>query len=108
MAKMKLTIKKRPNFKLKLELQMPDTDDLAVVVLDVEHRKAKELGALFNAAPEDRLDDVTFFKEFVKGWDLEEEFNDENIQEVIEWFPNIMVTFTYEYMKALTGQRVKN
>lgn len=108
MAKMKLTIKKRPNFKLKLELQMPDTDDLAVVVLDVEHRKAKELGALFNAPPEERLDDLAFFKEFVKGWDLEEEFNDENILEAIELFPNIMVTFTYEYMKALTGQRVKN
>lgn len=108
MAKMKLTIKKRPDFKLKLELQMPDTDDLAVVNLTVEHRKAKELGDLFNAPPEERLDDVSFFKEFVKGWDLEEEFNDENIREVIEWFPNIMVTFTYEYMKALTGQRVKN
>ncbi|GCG54011.1 hypothetical protein BvCms16BK_04659 [Escherichia coli] len=46
-------------------------------------------------------------KEICSGWNLEEEFNDENIEELVSLFPASVLALTNAYMQALAGQRAK-
>lgn len=103
----KLRIRKLENFPLPVTVTLPDGTE-EKVVFTVMHKKAKDVGDLFQADPDKRPNDIEFLKQFAVGWDLEEEFNDENIKEALELFPQIIVAFTYGYMQALTGNRVKN
>lgn len=103
----KLKIRKLENFPLPIDVTLPN-GEVERIVFTAKHRKPKDVSDLFNAEEDKRPGDLEFLKEFASGWDLEEEFNDENIREALELFPQIIVAFTYGYMQALTGNRVKN
>lgn len=103
----KLRIRKLENFPLPITVTLPDGTE-EKIVFTVKHKKAKEVGEMFQSEPENRPDDIEFLKQFAVAWDLDEEFNDENIKEALELFPQIIVAFTYGYMQALTGNRAKN
>ena len=61
------------------------------------------------AGQEDALDKaVAKVREFACGWDLEEEFTDANIKELIVMFPGIQGDAWSEYDARIKGNRAKN
>lgn len=105
MAKMKVTLGKLPNFKLPVDVTMPDGEE-ATMVLTVKHRKASEIQEVFDA--DEPMSDIEMIKFLAVGWDLEEEFTDEAIKELLDLFPNAAIAITGAYMRALAGVRVKS
>lgn len=104
MAKFKLKLGALPDFKLPVKFQMINGDE-AEVIFTAKHRKAKEIQEVFHT---EGLKDFDFVKEICSGWNLEEEFNDENIEELVSLFPASVLALTNAYMQALAGQRAKN
>lgn len=105
MAKMKLTLGRLPNFKLPVDFAMPNGEK-ARIVFNVKHRKASEIQELYERA--EPVSDVEMIRHLANGWDLEEEFTDENIKELLDLYPAAALALTGAYMQALAGQRVKN
>lgn len=103
----KFKIKPVSDFKLPVKFNMPNGEE-ALINFTVMHKRAKEVSALFDAPESERPSDVEFIKLFATGWDLEEEFNDENIADAVEFFPGMVVSFSYEYIRSLAGNRAKN
>lgn len=103
MAKFKL--KPVSDFKLPIKFVMPNGDE-AEIVFTVKHEKASAVNSLFQQ--ETPPSDLEFIKQFATGWDLDEEFNDENLNEAIEFFPAMVVSFSHAYIGALAGNRAKN
>lgn len=105
MAKFKLTLGALPNFKLPVKFTMPNGEE-AKIVFTVKHVKANEIQDLY--ASENAISDVEMITKLAVGWDLEEEFNEENVKELISYFPASALALTGTYLAALAGQRVKN
>lgn len=105
MAKFKLTLGALPDFKLPVKFVMPNGDE-AKIVFTVKHIKANEIQDLYSA--EHTISDVEMITKLAVGWDLEEEFNEENIKELVSYFPASALALTGTYLAALAGQRVKN
>lgn len=103
MAKFKLKLEKLPTFKFTVPFVMPNGED-AEIVFDGKHIKVSELQAM----SENEVSDIDFVKAVVEGWDLEEEFNDKNIGELLDLFPGVAFALGQEYRKALIGYRAKN
>lgn len=104
MAKFKLSLAALPDFKLPVTFQMANGDD-AQVVLTVKHKKSSELQEILQR---ENLSTTDIFKEICTDWDLEEEYNDENVAEFASLFPASVLALTTEYMRALAGQRAKS
>jgi hypothetical protein len=105
MAKFKL--KPVDDFKLPIDFNMPNGEQ-ARVVFTVKHKRAKEIGALFSANENEKPSDEAFVMNIATGWDLEEEFNADNVKEAVDFFPGMVIEFTRAYMNALAGVRAKN
>lgn len=105
MAKFKLTLGALPDFKLPVKFTMPNGEE-AKIVFTVKHVKANEIQDLY--ASENAISDVEMITKLAVGWDLEEEFNEENVKELISYFPASALALTGTYLAALAGQRVKN
>ena len=105
MAKMKVTLGALPNFKLPVKFTMPNGDE-GKIVFTVKHRKASEIQDLY--ASENPISDVEMITQLATGWDLEEEFNDENVKQLVEYYPAAALALTGHYLSALAVQRVKN
>lgn len=105
MAKFKLTLGALPNFKLPVKFTMPNGEE-AKIVFTVKHVKANEIQDLY--ASENAISDVEMITKLAVGWDLGEEFNEENVKELISYFPASALALTGTYLAALAGQRVKN
>lgn len=105
MAKFKL--KPVDDFKLPIDFNMPNGEQ-ARIVFTVKHKRAKDIGALFSATGDDKTSDESFVMNIATGWDLEEDFNLDNVREAVEFFPGMVVEFTRAYMNALAGVRAKN
>lgn len=105
MAKFKL--KPVSDFQLPVSFTQPN-GDIAEVIFTVVHKKANDIQALFDLPADKRPSDIEFIKQVAKGWDLEEEFSDENIKDAVEWFPDMVRQLAMTYVGALAGMRVKN
>lgn len=104
MAKFKLSLKALPDFKLPVKFQLANGED-AEVILTVKHKKSSELQEMLNR---EQFGTKDLLKEICSDWDLEEPFNDGNIDEFADLFPGAVTSLMDAYMKALAGQRVKN
>ncbi|QXG07667.1 tail assembly chaperone [Erwinia phage Snitter] len=103
MSKFKLTLGRLPDFKLPVKFIMPNGDE-AKLTFTVKHMKAEEVQKLYDGEVKDNV----FMKSIATGWDLEEEFNDANVEELIALYPSATIALTATYISALAGQRVKN
>ena len=104
MAKFNLSLKALPDFKLPVKFQLANGED-AEVVLTVKHKKSSELQEILNR---ENFSTKELINEICSDWDLEEPFNDENVDEFANLFPGAVPSLMDSYMKALAGQRVKN
>lgn len=105
MAKMKLTLAPLPDFKLPVDFTLP-TGDQQRIVFTVKHIKVAEFQELYSGEREVR--DSELIMHIASGWDLEEEFNEDNAKLLVELFPGSAIALAAAYLKALAGQRVKN
>nr|DAG08090.1 MAG TPA: tail assembly chaperone [Caudoviricetes sp.] len=105
MAKMKLTLAPLPDFKLPVSFVMPNGDE-GQITFTVRHLKAKEVQELYES--ENIVTDSDFIMKLATGWNLEEEFNEENAKILVELYPGAALALTGAYLSALAGQRVKN
>lgn len=105
MAKFKITLAPLPDFKLPVKFTMPDGNE-GSILFTVRHLKAKEVQAMYES--ENIVTDSEFIMKLATGWDLEEEFNEENAKTLVEFYPGAALALTGSYLSALAGQRVKN
>lgn len=106
MSKFKVSLVNRlPDFKLPVKFVMPNGEE-AEIVFTVKHKTALEIKAMYDS--EQKTTDEDFIGQLVSGWDLEEEFNKENANILIDMFPAVAMELTRTYLGALAGYRVKN
>lgn len=104
MAKFKLSLAALPDFKLPVKFKLANDQEVEVV-FTVKHKKASELQTLLR---KEDLSTKELIASIASDWDLEEEFNEDNVNEFADLFPASTVALTTAYMQALAGQRVKN
>lgn len=93
-----------PDFPITVKFQLPNGVE-AEIKFTAKHRSASEIQSLY--ARED-VKDHEFITEIASGWDLEDEFNQENAKKLVDQFPASALALTQSYMAALAGVRVKN
>ena len=125
----KFKIKQNPTFKSKVDIPVVGGNSVEVEfefkyltrkelakLYDDWHEKAKELNEFI------RKDDVTLVeltnaeidlqvcqvKDIVVGWDMDDEFNDENIEQLVDISVNIVGAITTTYQKAYTEAKMGN
>ena len=104
MAKFKLSLTALPDFKLPVKFKLANDQDVEVI-FTVKHKKTSELQELLS---KENLSTKELIMAIASDWDLEEEYNDDNVNEFSDLFPASTVALTTAYMQALAGQRVKN
>ena len=104
MAKFKLSLAALPDFKLPVKFKLANDQDVEVI-FTVKHKKTSELQELLQKK---ELSTKELIMAIASDWDLEEEYNEDNVNEFLDLFPSSTVALTTAYMKALAGQRVKN
>lgn len=102
-------------FKIKLSERLPDFDlpvtvtlhngQEATVKFKVKHLKSTEVQELYEKG---NTSDFEFITNLATGWDLEDDFNQDNARELVTLYPMFAVALTQAYMGALAGARVKN
>lgn len=93
-----------PDFPLSVKFKMPNGVE-AEIKFTVKHKSGSEIQAMY--ARED-IKDFEFITEIASGWDLDDEFNNENAKKLVDNFPASALGLTQAYMAALAGVRVKN
>lgn len=92
-----------PNFKLPVKFIMPDGEE-AKITFTVKHKTIEDVQALYQGETADN----EFITAIAEGWDLDEEFNDENVLFLVKHYPAAALSLTNSYIGAMLGQRVKN
>lgn len=105
MAKMKLTLGALPDFKLPVKFTLPNGEE-ETIIFTVRHKKASEIQEQYTA--DKPVSDVEMITFLASGWNLDDEFNDENVKQLLDYYPATAIALTGAYMRALAGQRVKN
>lgn len=104
MAKFKLSLAALPDFKLPVKFILANGDE-EEIVFTVKHKKTSELQDLLT---KEDLTTKELIMEIVSDWNLQEEYNEDNVNLFVDYFPASTVALTTAYMQALAGQRVKN
>lgn len=112
MAKMKVTLGRLADFKMPVDFVAQNGDEMKMT-FTVRHIKRDEFVDRMNEKPKPKKGepsaDVQFIKFMATGWDIADyEFNDENIAELVELYPAVVLALTQNYLSAMVGQRVKN
>lgn len=106
MSKFKISLSERlPDFKLPVTFNMPNGED-ATIIFTVKHKTADEIKSLYDA--EEKTTDQGFITSLASGWDLDDEFSEENSAKLVDMFPAVAIELTRTYLSALAGYRVKN
>lgn len=104
-AKFKITLGALPDFTLPVKFNMPNGEE-GVIRFKVKHVPSNEVQELYER---DDIRDHDFIMEIASGWDIEgEEFNKENVEKLVRYYPAAALALTGTYLQALAGQRVKN
>lgn len=104
MAKVKFTLGALPNFKLPVKFVMPDGEE-AKIVFTVKHLPADEVQEMYES---NDVKDKDLIMRLAVGWDVEDEFNEENAKKLVKYYPSAALALTSTYIQALAGIRVKN
>lgn len=102
----KVTLSARlPDFPLPVKFILPNGVE-AKFKFTVKALKSSELQAAYKNAQDQT--GAEFLRNIATGWELEDEFSDENINELIDNYPSIVGALISTYTQALAGYRVKN
>ena len=102
----KVTLSERlPDFPLPVKFVLPNGVE-ATFAFTVKALTSSELNATLKNA--EKQTGAQFVKSLASGWELEDEFNDENINELVDRYPAVVGGLISNYTQALAGYRVKN
>lgn len=103
MAKLKLN--PEPTFKAKVGIPVPGSRP-AEVLFTFKHRTRDEVLAWVEGSRD--ATDVDSVLDVVVGWELEDEFNRENVERLCNNYPGSGLVIISAYLDELRGARVKN
>lgn len=103
MAKLKLN--PEPTFKAKVGIPVPGSRP-AEVLFTFKHRTRDEVIAWVEGSRD--ATDVDSVLDVVVGWELEDEFNRENVERLCNNYPGSGLVIISAYLDELRGARVKN
>lgn len=121
----KFKIKQNPTFKAKVVIPVVGGDGVETE-FEFKYLTRKELAAMYDKWSEEAkkltFEDVTLaeltdqemnlqvmqIKDIVCGWDIEDEFNDENIEGLVNISINIVKAITDVYQKAYVESKLGN
>lgn len=103
MAKLKLN--PEPTFKAKVGIPVPGSRP-AEVLFTFKHRTRDEVIAWVEGSRD--ATDVDSVLDVVVGWELEDEFNRENVERLCNNYPGSGLVIISTYLDELRGARVKN
>lgn len=103
MAKLKLN--PEPTFKAKVGIPVPGSRP-AEVLFTFKHRTRDEVLAWMEGSRD--ATDVESVLDVVVGWELEDEFNRENVERLCNNYPGSGLVIVSAYLDELRGARVKN
>lgn len=104
MAKLKL--KPNPTFPLKVEVHVPGHEP-GDVVFTAKHRSKEDMEDFIKAVAEMK-DDSSVIMAIATGWDLENEFTEENVKALVSDYAHAPVATFDRYLEELSGNRRKN
>jgi len=102
MAKFKLN--PDPTFKAKVAIPVPGSAP-AKVEFTFKHKTREQLKEWVESPSND---EVAQFREMVAGWELDDEFNDDNIRRLCDNYPGASLAVLAAYVDELRGARVGN
>lgn len=102
-AKLKLT--PDPTFKAPVSIPVPGSQD-ASVVFTFKHRTREAVLAWLEQDKD--AGDVATVNAVAMGWDLDDEFNDENINRLCQNYAGAGFAIVNTYLSELRGARTKN
>lgn len=103
MAKFKLIAD--PTFRCEVSIPRPGLDD-GQISFDFKHYSVDKL-TVFESELKDKPI-IEFMMKIVSGWNLDEEFNQENLNILLNNYPAAWQAITNTYYKEMLGQREKN
>ena len=103
MAKLKLN--PEPTFKAKVGIPVPGSRP-AEVLFTFKHRTRDEVLAWVEGSHD--ATDVESVLDVVVGWELEDEFNRDNVERLCNNYPGSGLVIVSAYLDELRGARVKN
>lgn len=102
----KVTLSERlPDFPLPVKFVLPNGVE-ATMVFTVKALTSSELNAVLKDASNQT--GAQFVKSLASGWELEDDFNDENLDKLVDRYPSVVGGLISTYTQALAGYRVKN
>lgn len=104
MAKFKLAV--APTFKAKVAIPVPGGESPEVEFV-FKHRTVAQLDEWRKTLEKDRKNEEVV-AEFLAGWGLDDEFNDENIALLCQNYAGAAMALMLAYQQELMGARKKN
>jgi hypothetical protein len=101
----KLTLKIDPEFKVVVDIPRAGGDPVQIK-LTCKHRTKDELASFVKSRAEKQ--DVESIKEMATAWDLEDEFNEENISLLCQNYITAPVEIYRKYIEELVKAKEKN
>lgn len=93
-----------PDFKLPVKFNTPSGEE-AEITFNAKHKPTSEITEMLKTPG---ITNQEVVSGFTNGWDLEDEFNVENVKRLVDIYPAVVVALTHEYMLAMAGNRTKN
>lgn len=104
MAKLKL--QPDPTFKAKVEISVPGAA-AAKVEFTFKHRTRQEMDRFLKAVS-DMKDDTEMILALASGWDLADDFTEENVRTLCDCYIAAPAAIFDSYLQELSGNRRKN
>lgn len=106
MAKIKL--QPDPTFKAKADIAVPGGVPVGVT-FTFKYRTRQEMERFLKSANENEFDDdVKLIMAMVTGWELADDFTEENVRTLVDSYISAPVSIFEAYCRELTGVRSKN
>lgn len=106
MAKLKL--QPDPTFKAKVEIAVPGSAP-ASVVFTFKHRSRQEMERFLKTVNDGEVeDDVNLILAIASGWELADEFTEENVRTLVDSYISAPAAIFETYARELSGAKRKN
>jgi hypothetical protein len=101
----KLKLNPDPTFREKVEIHVPGGKP-EPVIFTFKYRTRDEVQDFLKEL--EGMDDVAMIMAIAKGWELDDEFNRDNVNQLVQSFIAAPKAILERYLQALTGTRAKN
>jgi len=105
MAKPKFNLSANPTFKAKVSIPVPGGKS-AEIEFTFKHRSKDALKEFMDDMK--GQEDVDLLQDLVSGWDIDDPFNTESLEKLIQNYPGSALAIYQAYLGEMSGARAKN